>query len=53
MNNEVENKYHDNQVNKVVTIRSRDVKQVGKAIIIIDEDYFNDVVYKLEGVSQL
>ena len=51
--NEIENKYHENQVNKVVTISSRDGKQVGKAIIIIDEDYFNDVVSKLEEVYQL
>lgn len=53
MNNEIENIYHDNQVNKVVTISLRDGKQVGKAIIIIDEDYFNYVVSKLEEVCQL
>ena len=53
MNNEIENKYHENRVNKVLTIRSRDVKQVGKAIIIIGEDYFNYVASKLEEVCQL
>lgn len=53
MNNEIENKYHENQVNKVVTISSRNGKWVGKAIVIIDKDYFNDVVSKLENVYQL
>lgn len=46
-------KNHDNQVNKVVTIILRDGKQVGKAIIIIGEDYFNYVASKLEEVCQL
>ena len=37
----------------MVTIILRDGKQVGKAIIIIGEDYFNYVASKLEEVCQL